>query len=144
MIWLKAHRLALSFGRRVLLGRATGDTFACSRISEFLGLAKSVLTYYGKPFRKRSTARLYRLFVKPGDLVFDIGSHVGNRVVALRSLGARVVAVEPQPLFAAFLERLFAADDAARVLEMGCGSANSRSVLRVSSVNPTLATFSPA
>ena len=33
----------------------------------------------------------------PGDLVFDIGAHVGDRVAAFRRLGARVVAVEPQP-----------------------------------------------
>ena len=38
-----------------------------------------------------------RQFVRPGDLVFDIGAHVGDRVAAFRRLGARVVAVEPQP-----------------------------------------------
>ena len=36
-------------------------------------------------------------FVRPGDLVFDVGAHVGDRIAAFRRLGARVVAVEPQP-----------------------------------------------
>ena len=31
------------------------------------------------------------------ELAFDVGSHAGNRVRAFRRLGARVVAVEPQP-----------------------------------------------
>ena len=36
--------------------------------------------------------------VKPGDLAFDIGSHVGDRISSFRRLGARVVALEPQQL----------------------------------------------
>ena len=40
---------------------------------------------------------LYARFVKAGDLVFDIGSHVGDRIAAFRRLGARVVACEPNP-----------------------------------------------
>ena len=39
--------------------------------------------------------RLYRQFVRSGDLVFDVGAHVGDRVASFRRLGARVVAVEP-------------------------------------------------
>lgn len=41
-------------------------------------------------------ARLYRLYVRPGDLVFDIGAHVGTHTAAFLRLGCRVVAVEPQ------------------------------------------------
>jgi len=40
--------------------------------------------------------RLYRRFVQPGDLVFDVGAHVGDRIASFRRLGARVVAIEPQ------------------------------------------------
>ena len=39
---------------------------------------------------------LYRRFLRPGDLAFDVGAHVGDRVASFRRLGARVVAVEPQ------------------------------------------------
>ena len=41
--------------------------------------------------------RFYRQFVKRGDLVFDIGANKGAKAMALLSLGARVVAVEPNP-----------------------------------------------
>lgn len=36
-------------------------------------------------------------FVKPGDLAFDVGANIGVRTAILLSLGARVVAFEPQP-----------------------------------------------
>lgn len=49
----------------------------------------------------------YRQFIKPGDLVFDIGANAGNRVKIFIRLGARVVAVEPQKICADFLESAF-------------------------------------
>jgi FkbM family methyltransferase len=39
----------------------------------------------------------YKQFISPGDLVFDIGANVGNRVEVFLSCKAKVVAVEPQP-----------------------------------------------
>jgi FkbM family methyltransferase len=39
----------------------------------------------------------YRPFIQPGDLVFDIGANYGMKTEAFVALGARVVAVEPQP-----------------------------------------------
>lgn len=42
-------------------------------------------------------AALYKSWIKPGDLVFDIGANIGNRTRVFAALGARVVAVEPQP-----------------------------------------------
>ena len=40
--------------------------------------------------------KLYSQFVAPGDLCFDVGANVGNRVENFLRLGATVVAVEPQ------------------------------------------------
>ena len=37
----------------------------------------------------------FRPFVKPGDLVFDIGANRGRKTYILRKLGARVIAVDP-------------------------------------------------
>jgi FkbM family methyltransferase len=42
--------------------------------------------------------QFYGRFVKRGDLVFDIGANKGAKAAALLSLGARVIAVEPNPV----------------------------------------------
>jgi 16S rRNA A1518/A1519 N6-dimethyltransferase RsmA/KsgA/DIM1 with predicted DNA glycosylase/AP lyase activity len=51
--------------------------------------------------------RFYSQFVQPGDLVFDIGANMGNRIEAFVALGASVVAVEPQSSCVASLRRLY-------------------------------------
>ena len=70
-----------------------------------LGLIRSLITYW-RPGRQRPLQKLYRPFIAPGDRVFDIGAHLGDRSAAFAALGARVVAVEPQPEFQAWLQRL--------------------------------------
>ena len=52
------------------------------------GIARSLWIYYRGPLRRRRMDRLYRRFVRPGELVFDIGSHVGDRIASFRRLGA--------------------------------------------------------
>jgi hypothetical protein len=42
-------------------------------------LRRSLEFYYGDPDRDAAMDRLYRRFVASGDLVFDIGAHVGDR-----------------------------------------------------------------
>jgi hypothetical protein len=76
------------------------------------GVIRSLGIYYGRHQRNRAQAMddLYRRFVRPGDLVFDIGAHVGDRVAAFRRLGARIVAVEPQPALALTLNMLYGRD----------------------------------
>ncbi len=72
-----------------------------------LGLWRSILIYYWKPFNQRNLRRFYRQFIEPGDLCFDIGAHLGNRSKAWLALGAKVVAFEPQPLCIDFLKKKF-------------------------------------
>ena len=74
-------------------------------LSSSLGLARSLVVYYGQPWRRLGLKRFYRSLISPGQLVFDIGAHVGSRSRTLIEIGAKVVAVEPQPLFADFVEK---------------------------------------
>lgn len=85
-------------------------TGVVARLSTSFGLVRSLVVYYGQPWRRSALRRFYDTIVKPGDLVFDIGAHVGSRSRTLLNLGARVVAVEPQPAFADFIERRFAGE----------------------------------
>jgi hypothetical protein len=74
------------------------------------GVLRSMRIYYGGRPRNAAMDELYRQFIHPGDLAFDIGAHVGDRVACFRRLGARVVALEPQPALARSLRLLFAFD----------------------------------
>lgn len=114
------------------------------RIRTAIGMAKTLLTYYGKPFRLRGERSFYGgvLGIGAGDLVFDIGAHVGNRVRAFRSLGARVIAVEPQSAPRAVLEKLYGASPEVRIIGAACGAAAGRQTMRVSETSPTLSTLS--
>lgn len=108
------------------------------------GFLRSLLVYFGRPGRASAERRLYRRFVDPGDLVFDIGAHVGNRSRSLRGLGARVVAVEPQPRFADWLEWLFRAQPEVTVERCAVSANQGRARLSVSRLHPTLATLDTA
>jgi FkbM family methyltransferase len=106
------------------------------------GLARSLVIYYGQPWRLSGLRRRYREFVGPGDLAFDVGAHVGNRARCFRGLGARVIAVEPQPAFAAWLRRQFRHDPKVTVVEAALGAAPGRATLLVSRRTPTVTTLS--
>jgi FkbM family methyltransferase len=86
--------------------------------------------------------RLYSQFVAPGDVVFDVGAHAGNRVRALAALGCHVVAIEPQPAFAALLRRLFARTPRVTVVEGAVGRSEGTADLAVSERTPTVTTMS--
>src|SRR5262245_55918355 len=56
----------------------------------------------------RRMQAFYSSFLAPGDLCFDVGANIGNRVKIFLAIGARVVAVEPQRECARVLESAFA------------------------------------
>lgn len=88
--------------------------------------------------------RLYRAFVPPGALAFDIGAHAGNRVRAFRRLGARVVAVEPQPGFVRVLRLLYGRDRDVAIVPIAVGRRPGEATLFVSDRTPTVSTLSSA
>lgn len=106
-------------------------------------LRHSLVTYYGDPARDAAMDAFYADFVHPGDLVFDVGAHVGDRLASFRRLGARVVAVEPQPLCARVLRTLYGDDHQVTLLEAACAARAAPVRLHVNSANPTVSTVSP-
>jgi FkbM family methyltransferase len=108
------------------------------------GLARSLVIYYGQPWRLPKLKRLYRPFVGPGTLAFDIGAHVGNRSRVWAALGARVVAVEPQADFAAFLRWQFRRRDDITVVETALAAAPGIAAMHIDPTNPTVTTLSSA
>jgi FkbM family methyltransferase len=108
------------------------------------GLLRSLLIYHAIPFRQRRLRELLSPLVPQGGLAFDIGAHVGNRVRALRALGVRVIAVEPQPAYAGVLRRLFARDRGVTIVEVAVGEQPGEARLFVSDRHPTVSTVSSA
>jgi FkbM family methyltransferase len=77
-----------------------------------LGIYKPVRRLYDwiEPNRTKliqQTMELLSRFVRPGDLCFDVGANVGRKTAAMLQLGARVVAVEPQPACIRELKALY-------------------------------------
>src|SRR5262245_6894968 len=108
------------------------------------GIARSLRIYYGDGARRAAMDGLYRRFLRPGDLAFDVGAHVGDRVAAFRRLGARVVAVEPQPALARTLKLLYGRDRAVALEALAVGRAPGAIELKVNVANPTVSTASDA
>jgi FkbM family methyltransferase len=105
------------------------------------GLWRSLAIYYA-PGRLRRLRRFYAPLIRPGDLCFDIGAHVGNRVAAWTSLGARVVAVEPQSHLMAWLRRRYGGAPGVTLVEAAAGAAEGAATLRLDPRNPTVASLS--
>jgi len=112
------------------------------QLNRQIGLLRSLLVYRGIPWRGAQLRRFYRRFVPSGGLAFDVGAHAGNRVAAFLRLGARVVAVEPQPDFVRLLQRRFGDDDRVTVLPQALGHAAGRAQLLASVRTPTVSTLS--
>ncbi len=108
----------------------------------FATLRRSLDVYYGDSAREDAMDALYARFVRSGDLAFDIGSHVGDRIGAFRRNGARVVALEPQPLCAAVIRTLYGDDPNVTLVESACGPQAGNLKLHINSANPTVTTAS--
>lgn len=106
-------------------------------------LRRSLDVYYGDPRRDAAMDRLYAQFVKPGELAFDVGSHVGDRIGAFRRLGAKVIALEPQPDCARVIRAIYAGDSDVTLIESACGPRPGSLTLHINSANPTVTTASP-
>jgi FkbM family methyltransferase len=106
------------------------------------GVLRSLRIYYGHRARSRAMDALHAQFVGRGDLVFDIGAHVGDRVAAFRRLGARVVAVEPQPALHRTLALLYGRDRNVVLIRSAVGRVSGSATMLINSDNPTISTLS--
>lgn len=111
-------------------------------LQTWLGVVRSLRIYYGDRPRRDLMDALHGRFLKKGDLAFDIGSHVGDRVASFRRLGARAIALEPQPALARTLRLLFTFDRGVTVEEKAVGAREGTIEIKLNLKNPTVATAS--
>ncbi len=110
------------------------------RVERWLGLVRSLIIYW-RPGRQRGLRELYRPFVGAGDLVFDVGAHLGDRTHAFRKLGARVVALEPQPAVRRWLERLVGRSRGVSIRAEAVGRAVGTARLALSHLTPSVSSL---
>jgi FkbM family methyltransferase len=108
------------------------------------GIRRSFDIYYRDHARTARMDRLNAAFVTPGATVFDIGAHVGDRTGSFLRLGARVVALEPQPLIFRALRRIYGRCPRATLIRAAAGESAGEMELLLNPSNPTVATLDPA
>lgn len=107
-------------------------------VNRWWGFLRSLVVYHN-PRMLGAWREFYRHVLSPGDIVFDVGAHVGTRARAMRSAGAQVIALEPQAPFARFLRFALPADIV--VHEVAVGSVDAEAEMAVSSRHPTLSSL---
>lgn len=106
------------------------------------GVMRSLRLYHGANAPRAAMDRLYARFVRPRDLVFDIGAHVGDRISSFRRLGARVVAVEPQPGLMRVLRLIHGRDASVTFIASAIGAMPGSARMMINTDNPTVSTLS--
>ncbi|MGC8657896.1 MAG: FkbM family methyltransferase [Desulfomonilaceae bacterium] len=81
-------------------------------------------------------------FVKPGDLVFDVGANVGAYVSIFLRLGAKVVAVEPQQDCLKTLRSKFGNDPRVSIEPVALGSREEQGFIYLSEVRNPISSMS--
>jgi FkbM family methyltransferase len=105
---------------------------------QWIGFLRSLVIYHN-PAMMRMWRRFYCDLLTSDDLAFDVGAHIGNRSRAMRSAGARVVAIEPQQPFAGFLRRTLPRDVV--LAEAAVGRGERVAAMAVSSRHPTVSSL---
>lgn len=111
-------------------------------LNRMRGLLRSLRMYYWPPGQNKRIDAFYAQLIEPGALCFDVGAHVGNRSLCFHRLGARVVAVEPQPDFARFLSWLFKGKQRLVLERVAIGASEGEIDLYLSSATPTVTSAS--
>lgn len=94
------------------------------------------------PFWKKKASEFIKGTVKPGQLVFDVGAHEGNKADLFLQAGAKVVCFEPQKDLAAKLRQRFANRKDITVVERGLADKEGVLTLYISSEETMVSTLS--
>jgi FkbM family methyltransferase len=111
-------------------------------VQQTLGFSWSFLIYYGLPFHHQALTRIYAPFIRPGDLCFDIGAHLGDRIRAWSKLGAHIIAFEPHPGMMSWLRRWYGHQPNVLLIEQAVGAQPEVATLWISRLTPSVSTLS--
>lgn len=111
-------------------------------IQRYLGFSFSFLIYYGLPFHHKVLTQIYAPFIRPGDVCFDLGAHLGDRIRAWSKLQARVIALEPNPASMRWLRRFYGKHPNVILIEQAIGSQPGKADFWISRLTPSISTLS--
>jgi len=110
--------------------------------TQLAALSRSLNVYYRDTKRTERMDRLNSQFVSNGGLTFDVGAHVGDRCGSFLRLGAKVVALEPQPHIFRALRLIYHKNKLATLCCKAVGAQPGLLEMHVNSDNPTISTAS--
>lgn len=111
------------------------------QVKSNIGWLISKALYDWNPIKERRKKKFYSQFIAKGDLCFDIGAHLGDRTRTWLQLGAKVLAIEPQPRFAKHLRDKYATDPRFKFEQIGVGAEAGQLEMLISTLYPTLSTL---
>ncbi|MEL7148435.1 MAG: FkbM family methyltransferase [Bacteroidota bacterium] len=91
--------------------------------------------------KKRKQLKFFSQLIEKGDLCFDIGANIGSKTELFLSLGANVVAIEPQEYCHDILCRKFADKAEVKIENSALGDSNCEKEMKISNESQ-ISTFS--
>ena len=118
---------------------ANASLKSLARKSGLFGLARKVYRSISPAVRRHLSddRALYGKFISRGDLVFDIGCNLGQKSVTFLRLGARVIAVEPNPNCAPVLDLEFGDEPNFTLVRKAVGTAPGAATLNFANTHAT-------
>ena len=111
-------------------------------MQQTLGFSWSFLIYYGLPFHHQALTRIYAPLIRPGDLCFDIGAHLGDRIRAWSKLDTHIIAIEPHTRMMDWLRRWYGDQPNVLLIEQAVGAQPGVETLWISRLTPSVSTLS--
>lgn len=106
--------------------------------SKIRALFKAVRRHMNRGESLRFLGRL----IQPGDLVFDVGANMGEKTELYLTLGAKVVAIEPQERCVLGLRRRFGNNPRVTIVPVALGADEGKSKIRISDIRSPLSSMS--
>lgn len=92
--------------------------------------------------RTKDMMRYYCQFIKSGDVCFDVGANNGNRTEIFLGLGAKVIAIEPQPVCIDILKKQFSDQKRCIIVQKAAAAKDGTGEIVISKNNSVISSMS--
>lgn len=114
-----------------------------NRLLKSYSKARLLAKWLKRKYNKSGSIRFMKHFVKPDDLVFDVGANYGWKTELFLAVGARVVAIEPQAECLTVLKRKYGSNLSVFIEPFAAGAVETQSHIWKSDVRNQLSSMAP-